>query len=80
MQAKTLIRLLGIASWIGAAFVAVGIYIALFTDVTRKYGLTAMRDDVELIVLGMLLLIPAKTVLTLKLMKAEPGESNGDKG
>ena len=80
MQAKTLIRLLGIASWIGAAFVAMGLYIALFTDVTTEYGLTALRDDVELIVLGMLLLIPAKTVLTFKLMKVEPGESSGDNG
>jgi hypothetical protein len=80
MRAKTLIRILGIASWIGAVLVAVGFYIALFTDGTTKYGLTAMRDDVELIALVMLLLIPAKTVLTFKLMKVEPGESSGSKG
>jgi hypothetical protein len=75
MKAKTIIRILGIASWIGAALVAVGFYIALFTDVTTKYGLTAMRDDVELISLGMLLLIPAKTLLTFKLMKMESGNN-----
>jgi hypothetical protein len=39
-----------------------------------------MRDDVELIALGMLLLMPAKTLLTFKLMKVEPGESNGKDG
>ena len=80
MKTKTLMRILGIASWIGMALVAVGFHIALFTDVTTKYGLPALRDDVELIVLGMLLLIPAKTVLTFRLMKVEPGEGNGDNG
>lgn len=77
MKTKTLLRILGIASWLGAILVAVGFYIALFTDVTRKYGLAALRDDVELIVLGMLLLIPAKTLLTFRLMKVDPGENNG---
>jgi hypothetical protein len=52
MKAKTLIRTLGIASWVGAVLVVVGFCIAQFTDVNKKYGLTAMRDDVEFIVLG----------------------------
>ncbi|MGD2020789.1 MAG: hypothetical protein PVJ30_09030 [Thiohalocapsa sp.] len=80
MKAKTLIRTLGIASWVGAVLVVVGFCIAQFTDVNKKYGLTAMRDDVELIVLGMLLLIPAKALLTFKLMKVNPGESDGKDG
>jgi hypothetical protein len=39
-----------------------------------------MRDDVGLIALGMLLLSPANTLLTLKLMKVQSGKSSGRNG
>ena len=76
MQSKSLIQILNIATMIGAVIVAVGLYILLFTDVTTNYGFTALRDDVELIVLGMVLMIPARMLVTFKLMKVSPGESD----
>ena len=78
MKVGTLIRLLSIGSWIGAVLVAVGFYIALFTDLTTKYGLTGLRYDVEVIALGLLLLVPARALLTLKLMKALPKDDEDE--
>ena len=78
MKARTLIRLLSIGSWIGAVLVAVGFYIALFTDLTTKYGLIGLRYDVEVIALGLLLLVPARALLTLKLMKALPKDDEDE--
>jgi hypothetical protein len=77
MRAQTLIRILTIGSWIGFVLVVAGFYVALFTDVTTKYGLPALRDDAELIALGLLLLVPSKTLMTFKLMRVKSDDKSG---
>lgn len=80
MSPKKLIHLLSIGSAIGLALIAVGFYIAFFTDVTVKYGITGLRADAEIIGLGFLLFAPTRMILTFKLMGIKVDDTDGEDG
>lgn len=80
MSKRNWMTLASIGSWVGIAFIASGFYVALGTDLTERAGIGGLRDDVMLIAIGLVLLIPSKIVLTLRLMDMELSQSKEKAG
>jgi hypothetical protein len=78
MKPERLVHRLSIASWIGLALIVGGFHLALFTDVTVKYGITGLRADAELIGLGFLLFAPSKLILTFRLIGVNVRDGAGE--